>query len=65
MPVSFEPVGWNACVPRLDLALYSYPRVLGNGVRTHVNCNGKFPSTGGSVEGRTRETGHLDMQDFQ
>ena len=35
-------------VHRLDLGLHSYPKVLGNGVRTHVNCKRKTPSTGGS-----------------
>ena len=28
-------------------------RVIGNGVRTHVNSKGKIPSTGGSEKGRT------------
>ena len=42
---------------RLDLGLYvqSSERVLGNGVRTHVNSKGKIPSTGGSEADRTRD----------
>ena len=44
---SFESVGWNACVHRLDLGLYSHPKEFwGNGVWTHVNSKGKIPSTG-------------------
>ena len=35
---------------RLDLGLYSHPRVFGNGVRIHVNYNGKMPSTRGSED---------------
>ena len=32
---------------KLDLGLYSHPKEFwGNGVRTHVNCKGKIPSTG-------------------
>ena len=47
MSGSFESVGWNACVHRLDLGLYSHPKeVLGNGARTHVHSKGKIPSTG-------------------
>ena len=47
MSGSFESVQWNICVQRLDLSLYSNPKeFLGNGVRTHVNSNGKIPSTG-------------------
>ena len=35
-------VWWNACVQKLDLGLYSYPKEFwGNGVRTHVNSKGK------------------------
>ena len=31
---------------RLDLGLHSHPKEFGgNGVRTHVNSKGKFPST--------------------
>ena len=38
---------WNACVHRVDLGLYSHPKVFwGNGVRTHVNSKGKISSTG-------------------
>ena len=41
---------WNACVHRLDLGLYSHPKVFWwNGVRNHVNSEGKIPSNGGSV----------------
>ena len=37
---------WNACMHRLDLGLYSHPKAFwGNGGRTHVNSNGKIPST--------------------
>ena len=47
MSGSFQSVRWNACVHRLDLGLYSHPRLfLGKGVRTHVNSKGKIPSTG-------------------
>ena len=53
MSGSFESMGWNACMHRLDLGLYSYPTKFGgNGVRTHVNSKGKIPSTRGSEEGR-------------
>ena len=46
---SFESERWNACVHRLDLGLYSHPKeFLESGVRTHVNCKGKIPSTGRS-----------------
>ena len=49
-----EPVRWNACVHTLDLGSYSHPEqlffFLGNGVRTHVNSNGKVPCTGCSGE---------------
>ena len=44
MPGSFESVRWNACVHRLDLGLYSYPKEFwGNGVRSHVKSKGKSP----------------------
>ena len=44
-----ESVRWNACVHRLDLGLYSHPKEFrGNGIRTHVNSEGKIPS--GSFE---------------
>ena len=44
MPGSFESVRWDTCVHRLDLGLYSHPKEFcGNGVRTHVNSNGKSP----------------------
>ena len=47
MSGSFESVRVNACVHRLDLGLYSYPKELsGNGFRTHVNSKGKIPSIG-------------------
>ena len=36
MSGSFESMRWNACVHRLDLGLYSHPKV-----RTHVNSKGK------------------------
>ena len=52
MSGSFESVQWKECVHRLHLGLYSHQKkVLGNGVRTCVNCKGKIPSTGGSEEG--------------
>ena len=35
--------------------ILSSERILGNGVRTHVNPKGKIPSTGGSEEDRTRD----------
>ena len=42
MSGSFESVRRNACVHRLDLGLYSYPKGFwGNGVRNHVNSKGK------------------------
>ena len=44
---SFESVRWNACQHRLDLGLYSHPKeFIGNGVRTHVNSQGKNPLPG-------------------
>ena len=46
MSGSFETVWWNACMHRLDVGLYSHLKVWGNGVWTHVNPKGKFPSTG-------------------
>ena len=50
-------VRWNACVHRVDLALYSHPKDFGrNGVRTHANSMGKILSTGkkfSSEEDRT------------
>ena len=54
MSGSFECVGWNACVHRLDLGLHSRPKeFLVNGIRTHVNFKGKIPSTRGSEKDRT------------
>ena len=42
MSGSFESMGWNACVPRLDLHLYYHLKEFwGNGFRTHVNSKGK------------------------
>ena len=41
------------CAQTRPWFILSSKRVLGNGVRTHVNSNGKIPSTGGSEEGRT------------
>ena len=55
MSGSFESVRWNAymCVYRLDLGLYSHLKEYwGNVVRTHVNFEGKIPSSGGSEEDR-------------
>ena len=47
MSGSFESMRWSSCVHRLDLGLYSIPkRVIGNGVRTHVNSKGKIGSVG-------------------
>ena len=44
MSGSFESVGWNACVHRLDLILYSHPKEFWeNGVRFHSNSKGKPP----------------------
>ena len=44
-------------VRRLDIGLYFHPKeFLGNGVRTHVESKGYIPSTGGSEEGRTRDS---------
>ena len=38
-------------VYRLDFGLYSHlTEFWGNGVKTHVNSEGKIPSTGGSEE---------------
>ena len=49
MSGSFESVRLNACVHRLDLGLYSHPKVFwGNGVKTHANSKGKNP-LGGQV----------------
>ena len=48
---------WNACVHRLDLCLYSFPKEFwGDGVRTHVNSKGWIPSIRGSGECRTSDT---------
>ena len=53
---SFESVWWNACVHRQDLGLYSHPKeFFGNGVRTHVNSNGKIPSMGKNPPQRRTE----------
>ena len=42
MSGSFESARWNASAHRLDLALYSYcEEFWGDGVRTHVNSQGK------------------------
>ena len=44
MSGSFESVRWNACVHRLDLGLYSYPKEFwGNGVITYVTPREKSP----------------------
>ena len=46
MSGSFESVQWNVCVHRLDLGLHSHPKeFLGNGVKIHVNSEGKILST--------------------
>ena len=42
----------NACVHE-PWSILSSKRVLGNGVRTHVNSKCKIPSTGGSEQDRT------------
>ena len=48
MSGSLESIPWNVCVRRLDLGLYSHPKkLLGTGVRSHVNSKGKIPSTRG------------------
>ena len=48
MSESFESVGCNACVHRLDLGLYCQPKEFwGNGVRIHVNSKGKILLRGG------------------
>ena len=36
--------GMHGCTHRLDIGLYSHPKILGNGVRTIVNSKGKIPS---------------------
>ena len=47
MSGSFESVRWDACIHRLELGLYSYPKEFwGNGVGTHVTSRGNIPSTG-------------------
>ena len=56
MPWSFESMQWNVCVHRLGLGLYSYPRVLGNGVRIHVNSWGK--SVLPEAQRRVKPTSH-------
>ena len=57
---SFESlsVQWNACVHRLDIALYCHPKkVWGNGVRTHINSKGKSqPEKLSPKEDRTDDT---------
>ena len=42
MSASFESTRWDAFLHRLDLGLSS-ERMLGNGIRTHVNSKGKSP----------------------
>ena len=59
MLVSFESVRWNARVSRLELGLYCHPKeFLGNGVRTHVNSNGKSP-----LPEAQRRVGAMTLQD--
>ena len=41
------------CVQTRPQFILSFERVLGNGVRTHADSEGKIPCTGGSEEGRT------------
>ena len=51
MSGSLESVRSNAYVHKLDLGLCSHPKEFWlNGVRTHVNSEGKIPSTRGSEE---------------
>ena len=46
MSGTFESAGWNACVHRPDLGLYSHVKEFwGNGVRIHINAKGKIPSS--------------------
>ena len=46
MSGSLESMRWNACVHRPYLGLHSHlKKVLGNGVRGHVNSKVKIPST--------------------
>ena len=40
---------------RLGIGLYSHPKVLGNGVRIHVDSKVKIPSTRCSEEGQARD----------
>ena len=66
MSGSFESVGWNTRVHRLDLGLYSHPKeFLETEMRTHVNLKGKIPSTGGPEEdqasGRTASPRHYRL----
>ena len=59
MSGSFESMRWNACVHRLDLDLYSCAKeFLGNGVKTHVNSEGKslLPEKFSSEEDQTHDT---------
>ena len=52
-----ESLRWNACVHRLDLGLHFHPKELGDGVRTHVNSEGKIPSEkGGTRDAASRRT---------
>ena len=41
------------CTQTRPLSMFSSEKVLGNGVRTHVNSKGKIPSTGSSEQDRT------------
>ena len=41
------------CAQTRPWSILSSKRVLGNGVRTNVNCKGKIPSTGGTEQGGT------------
>ena len=62
MSGSFESVRWNACVHRLDLDLYSYPKEFwGIGVRNRVNSNGKIPWVGVKNFGFTEEQKNIEQ----
>ena len=50
-------VRWNVCVHRLDLGLFSHPKAFKvMESEPTLTPRGKIPSTGGSEEGRTRDS---------
>ena len=65
MSGSFESVRWNTCVHRLDLRLYSHPRVLGKRSRNPYQLQGKIPSTGKILPRGGSNPRHCNKQDSE